>query len=125
MRFTEESLRMLLSRYKASGLSVVEFCSNEGIHKSTFYYWLKKSRNKTKKPGTFIPLVVKDHPQVPSRQKEKLHGNINISAKNQPGDVFLELVYPNGTLIRLRKDIDIQLHAGTHSPVRLTGYVQP
>jgi hypothetical protein len=70
-------------------------------------------------------LVVKDHPQVPSRQKEKLHGNINISAKNQPGDVFLELVYPNGTLIRLRKDIDIQLHAGTHSPVRLTGYVQP
>ena len=109
MRFAEESFQKLLSRYKESGLSVVEFCSNEGIHKSTFYYWLKKSRNKTKKPGTFIPLVVKDHPQVPSLQKEKLPGNINISAKNQPGDVFLELVYPNGTLIRLRKDIDIQL----------------
>jgi hypothetical protein len=109
MRFIEESFQKLLSRYKESGLSVVEFCSNEGIHKSTFYYWLKKSRIKMKKPESFIPLVVKDHPQVPSRQKEKLHGNINISAKNQPGDGFLELVYPNGILLRLRKDIDIRL----------------
>jgi hypothetical protein len=109
MRFTEESFQKLLSRYKESGLSVVEFCSNEGIHKSTFYYWLKKSRNKIKEPGTFIPLFVGDQLQVANRQKEKLHGNINISAKNQPGDVFLELVYPNGTLLRLRKDIDIRL----------------
>ena len=108
MRFTEESFRKLLNRYKESGLSVVEFCSNEGIHKSTFYYWLKKSSSKSKKPGTFIPLVVGDQPQVPSRQKEKPYGSINIPAKNQPGDVFLELVYPNGTLLRLRKDIDIQ-----------------
>jgi transposase-like protein len=109
MRFIEESFQKLLSRYKESGLSVVEFCSNEGIHKSTFYYWLKKSRNKSKKPGTFIPLVVGGQPQVPNRHKEKPHGSINISAMNQPGDVLLELIYPNGTLLRLRKDIDIQL----------------
>jgi hypothetical protein len=46
MRFAEESFQKLLSRYRESGLNVVEFCSNEGIHKSTFYYWLKKSRRK-------------------------------------------------------------------------------
>ena len=109
MRFTEESFQKLLSRYKESGLSVVEFCSNEGIHKSTFYYWLKKSRNKTKKPGTFIPLVVGERSQIPARQKDMTPDRINAAAKNQPGDVLLELVYPNGTLLRLRKDIDIQL----------------
>jgi len=34
---------------------VRDFCSNEGIHPSTFYYWLKKHREKSR-PKEFIPL---------------------------------------------------------------------
>ena len=106
---TEKSFQKLFSRHKESGLSVVDFCSNEGIHKSTFYYWLKKHRNKKEKPRTFIPLVVGERSQIPSRQKEITPDRINATAKSKQDDVFLELVYPNGTLLRMRKDIDIQL----------------
>ena len=109
MIFTEESFQKLLRRYKESGLSVVDFCSNEGFHKSTFYYWLKKHRNKKEKPRTFIPLVVGDRSQIPARQKEITADRINGTSKSKQDDVFLELVYPNGTLLRLRKDIDIRL----------------
>ncbi len=109
MIFTEESFQKLLSRYKESGLSVVDFCSNEGIHKSTFYYWLKKTRNKKEKSSAFIPLVVGERSQIPARQKAMTPDRLYAAAKSKDDDGFLELVYPNGTLLRLRKDIDIRL----------------
>jgi len=106
---TEKSFQQLFNRHKESGLSVVDFCSNEGIHKSTFYYWLKKHRNKKEKPRTFIPLVVGERSQIPARQKEITPDRVYTAAKSKDDDVFLELLYPNGTLLRLRKDIDIRL----------------
>ncbi|MGF1584324.1 MAG: hypothetical protein ACFCUM_03310 [Bacteroidales bacterium] len=108
MIFTEESFQKLLSRYNESGLNVVDFCSNEGIHKSTFYYWLKKSRKK-EKPRAFIPLVVGERSQIPARQKAMSPDRFIAAAKSKDDDGFLELVYPNGTLLRLKKDIDIRL----------------
>ena len=107
MIFTEESFQKLLSHYKESGLSVIDFCSNEGIHKSTFYYWLKKTRNKKKEPRAFIPLVVGEQSQIPAREKA-MTDRVYAVAKSKDDDGFLELVYPNGTLLRLKKDIDIR-----------------
>lgn len=87
-------------RQQESGLTVKEFCSNEGIAAATFYYWKKKlSKNNSSKQG-FIPLVVKNnHP---------------LSDKHSPfipqtgeTDALLELVYPNGTRLRIKQDLDL------------------
>lgn len=40
----------LLKRQQESGLTVRDFCANEGIIPSTFYYWLKKIREKEAQP---------------------------------------------------------------------------
>ena len=42
---TEVTFKELLNRRKASGLTIRDFCSNEGISESIYYYWLKKHRN--------------------------------------------------------------------------------
>lgn len=97
-RFTE-----LIRLQKESGLCVRAFCTNEGIAPSTFYYWHKKlSRSKT-----FIPLIVKSSPSpVISKYGRGVQQSVPYQEK-QEDQIFLELIYPNGTKMILRKDIDL------------------
>jgi len=87
-------------RQQESGLTVKEFCSNEGIAPATFYYWKKKLvKNKSNKQN-FIPLVVKNNQPLSDQ---------NCAALSQTGqtDTLLELVYPNGTRLRIKQDLDL------------------
>ena len=66
----ETFFQELLIRQKESGLSVRDFCSNEGIAPSTYYYWLKKHNKNLARPKEFIPLVVRDH--YPARKGNRM-----------------------------------------------------
>ena len=58
----ESKILELVKRQKDTGLTITAFCSNEGIPKSSFYYWRKKFN---KEPGKrFIPLLVSSNPAV-------------------------------------------------------------
>lgn len=101
----ESKFQEFFQRQKESGLSVKEFCSNEGIVPSTFYYW-KKKLIKTKQLSGFIPVQVKPVPSFhPTMAKEKVHTEIN-SAQD---DFILEVEYPNGTRIKIKKDLDFSV----------------
>jgi transposase-like protein len=95
----------LQNRQQESGLNVKEFCLNEGIAPSTFYYWLKKQQKHKQSKG-FIPLVVKPAPSIYQRNA-KGNGQLLSVDHTQEDAVFLELVYPNGTLLRVKKDLDL------------------
>jgi hypothetical protein len=98
----------LIRRQKETGLNIKEFCANECIPTSTFYYWRKKLSGNNPGKG-FIPLIVK--PPQPSLSS----GNGKASYRGVDDDVFLEVVYPNGTLLRVKKDVDLaQLRALIH-----------
>ena len=47
--WTITDYKMVYSRYESSGLSVEQFCWNERISRSRFYYWLRKYRKLTQK----------------------------------------------------------------------------
>ena len=97
---SETKFQEIYRRQKESGLSVKAFCVNEGIADSTFYYWSKKIRTNSSRPD-FIPLVVNQASPTTLRQPREskpILGN---------DDALLELVYPNGTLLRIRKDLDL------------------
>jgi transposase-like protein len=90
-----------------SGLTVREFCSNEGLNPSTFYYWIKKFKKQQSGNKDFIPLIVK-----PSRIgiKETGFSQMDASLDNK-----IELVYPNGTILRVSGNYDLhQLQALIH-----------
>ena len=100
----ESKILDLIKKHKESGLSLVGFCSNEGIPKSTFYYWRKKVRKEPSK--RFIPLVVNSTP-VPVTGFSK-SGPCHQKDREMPAeDFFLELVYSNGTKLRVKGDLDI------------------
>jgi hypothetical protein len=100
----ESKLLELIKRQKETGLTITNFCSNEGIPKSSFYYWRKKL---CKEQGnSFIPLLVKSaSSSFEGRRKSSLH---NENGHEQPeDDLLLEVVYPNGTSLRIKNDLDL------------------
>ncbi len=101
---TEALFQDLLKRQKESGLSVRDFCANEGIITSTFYYWLKKCKAKETQPKMFIPLFPGPE-QLPALKKN--HHLHTRSGSDTP--VLLELIFPNGTVLKLRNQVDLPL----------------
>ena len=95
----ESRFRELIEEQHESGLTIKNFCSNHGIARSTFHYWKKKL---SKKPGRkdFIPLIVK--PSGMELPKGSACSEI-FSGKES----LFELVYPNGTILRLKHDLDL------------------
>ena len=103
----ETRFRELIRLQKSSGLTVREFCSNESIAPSTLYYWQKKLMGKTGKKD-FIPLIVKPPESSISRRYDRKNSHPDFQASPITDDnVLLELVYPNGTLLRIKNDLDL------------------
>ena len=101
---SETKFQALYQRHQESGLSVREFCANEGVAYSTFYYWYKKTKHRRGKQE-FIPLVVKPSQPVPAQ------GYVNTPPVHESGntseEMLLEVEYPNGTRLRIKQDLDL------------------
>ena len=101
---TEVMFEELLNRRKASGLTIRDFCSNEGISES-IYYWLRKHNHRADQPKEFIPLLV-NHP-FPVQKNNPQSRPVPVgSSTHQPDDILFEFVFPNGTRLTLRSPVD-------------------
>lgn len=95
----EDRFRELIEEQRTSGLTIKEFCSNNIIPPSTFHYWKKKFAREPKK-NSFIPLIVK--PTETGVTKESTYSEMNTGTPAK-----LELVFPNGTILRVQHDLDL------------------
>ena len=100
-----------LESQQKSGLSVEEFCRQEGVPKSTFYRWAnqlrdgipqalliaaKARRQADPHPATFLPIALKASP--------------------------IEIEFPNGTMVRLPLDMGRPLLLEI---IRIAGALRP
>jgi hypothetical protein len=100
----ESKILELIKRQKATGLTITAFCVNEGIPKSSYYYW-RKRLNKVPKKG-FKPLLVNTTPSTMSGSCKSYTRELEELLKS--GDEYLlELLYPNGTRLRIKSDPDL------------------
>jgi hypothetical protein len=100
----ESKILELIKRQKETGLTITAFCINEGIAKSTFFYWRKKLNKAPAK--SFIPLLVNATPATrngPSKNYTQEQHELHKSGD----DFLLELYYPNGTRLRIKSDPDL------------------
>ena len=79
-----------LESYKASGLSVDEFCLSEGLAKSTYYRWLERLKN-----GLPEEMVEEGE----SRKRIESGGAVFVPISLKASPVEIEL--PNGGVVRL------------------------
>lgn len=102
----EKKFIELYQRHKDSGLSVKDFCSNELIAPSTYYYWKKKLKSKKQLPE-FIPIVVNSTPQA---KEHRLPGQPSpFPSGHQENSPSFELEFPNGTIVRIKKGFEISI----------------
>jgi hypothetical protein len=96
MQLDRKRFEGIYSRYRESGLTVNDFCSNEGLHPSKFYYWQKRIRSSPHPlvSNGFLPLSI-DPPAYPSSG--------SLVTENQ-----LEITYPEGTTLRLHGNITVE-----------------
>jgi hypothetical protein len=100
----ESKILELIKRQKETGLTISAFCINEGIAKSTFFYWRKKFSKEPVKG--FIPLLVNATPATRSGpSKNYTHQQHELHKSDD--DFLLELNYPNGTSLRIKGDPDL------------------
>ena len=98
----ESKILELIKRQKATGLTITAFCVNEGIPKSSYYYW-RKRLNKIPGKG-FIPLLVTTPATINGSSKSYTR---ELDELPKSSDEFLlELLYPNGTRLRIKSDPD-------------------
>ncbi len=104
-----QQFKLVYDRFLSSGLSVTDFCANECILHSKFYYWKKKLHEHNQlreQPSDFVPIVFTGSaPQMQTKSKaqQKL---LQEHADPASGDVF-EIVYPNGVKLRVQAGEDI------------------
>ena len=104
MRITEMKFKQLYQEQKESGLSVRDFCFNQGISPATFYRWKKVLKRKESSPE-FVPLVI-GAPQPNNQYQNQVSTICEEKASN---GMSLEFVFPNGTKLLLKGNIDIAL----------------
>lgn len=98
----------IYARYQSSGLQVEEFCRNECIVKSKFYYWQRKLRKSStdsgQRPG-FVPVVFSGAAlqSQPGSTMSRQPG----SGQHPPCNEFYEIVYPGGVALRVPRGTDL------------------
>lgn len=102
---TESNFRELLARRQECGLNIRDFCINEGISESIYYYWLRKHKNKKYQPKEFIPLLV-GTPLAAQRKNQLLRSGTASPEMHLQDDNQLEFVFPNGTRLVIRSKVD-------------------
>jgi hypothetical protein len=100
----ESKFLEVYQRHQDSRLTTKEFCANEGIAESTYYYWFKKTKHERSRQE-FIPLLVKSSSSVPAQD---FANNPSVRETGNTGEgMFLEVEYRNGTKLRIQQDIDL------------------
>lgn len=101
--WTLQQFEKIFDRYQASGLRIKEFCQNECILESKFYYWNRRLReydNRKEQPSGFVPIVFTGSNPSPSTREVVHHQPVPEHVDPTPGNV-LEIVYPNGVKVRV------------------------
>lgn len=120
--WTIETYSEVYARYEASGLPAKDFCENERITRSRFYYWQKKYRKlreastltprdrKDACPVQFIPILSSDNASGDSYPLSTVSNEVAPRrASSSRSRAFMEIQYVNGTTVRLSGEKDMEL----------------
>jgi len=104
---TLSTFKKLFQEYQESGLNVKDFCSNQGLAPSSFYYWKKQLGEVPQhQPESFVPLVFGPNLAVAGRRPVQAPQNSSGTSGNHAP---IEFVFPNGTKMVIRDNVDMHL----------------
>ena len=104
-----EYFQVLYEKYLSSGISVRDFCKEQGIREARFYFWSKKLKDHAlqsiKSDNQFIPIKPKvleltsSSGIVPHEEPEP----VRIERSDASLKASMQISYPNGVTVSLEK----------------------
>lgn len=85
-RNNKEEIMSILNTWQRSGLSVFDFCKQERIHRSKFYYWKKR--------------------YIESPVVTEASGFVKMELGRAPSELFCEVVGSGGTRLLFYNDVE-------------------
>lgn len=90
--------------YLESGLTVRDYCANQHMTESMFYYWQNKLKDELPPKRGFVPVVFDKGKQVQRAQassgvQDRLNTIANPAEANNT--ICFEISYPNGVCLKL------------------------
>ena len=109
-----EDFKEIYARYQESGLTIKDFCYNEGIHRKRFGQWKKKleiANSTVFLGGKFIPVKMGVDGHVVSRNGRSSFFTPGSMSPVQPQGAC-EIAYPNGATVRLNGPVSTEFLQG-------------
>jgi transposase-like protein len=94
-RQNREEMIARVDEWRRSSMSVETFARASGIPKSTFKYWIRKLRDKTK-PADAFPGFIEMRQLVPAKPLPEAKAKTDILAKPQ-----IVLTFPSGLCLKI------------------------
>jgi len=92
-----KKFRAIYDDYLATGLTIRDYCNNQGMNEAKFYYWQNKLKGILPPKKGFVPLVFENTQSLDGRNNtvRKLHSTSEGSSNP------CEISYPNGVCLKL------------------------
>jgi hypothetical protein len=108
----EKEFRVIYNEYLESGLTVRDYCLNQKITESKFFYWQHRLKGLLPPKSGFVPIIFGGDQQEPSP-------HLPVSMKDQPElqinqnsnfvTLSCEISYPNGICIKVNGLTDLEM----------------
>lgn len=111
IQWTMDDFKEIYARYKESGLTIKDFCANEGINRKRFGHWKSKLEGSKPNPlsnGKFIPVKMGAGGHTLAGQSPTSFFSPDFTSSGQPQS-FCEIGYPNGVTVRLTGPISSEI----------------
>jgi hypothetical protein len=106
-----QQFRSIYDGFLESGLSIRDYCANQQLKESMFYYWQNKLKGQLPPKRGFVPLIFdngqKDQSsRIPATLQNRTKSHSAATANNA---IFCEITYPNGVCLKLDGLTDPQM----------------
>ena len=94
----------IYDEFLESGLSVRDYCTNQHMTESMFYYWQNKLKEQLPPKKGFVPMVFDNGKAIRSSQVSTPVQNSSKSFADPAAannTIFCEISYPNGVCLKL------------------------
>ena len=108
----EKEFRTIYNNFLESGLTLRDFCANQGIYESKFFYWQNKLKGVLPPKRGFVPVVFSSNQQDPSPELPVAMNNPPERQIKQVSSIMgltCEITYPNGIRVKVNGLSDLEM----------------
>ncbi|HKK11824.1 MAG TPA: hypothetical protein VJ945_03270 [Flavobacteriaceae bacterium] len=97
-----KKFRAIYDDYLATGLTIRDYCNNQGMNEAKFYYWQNKLKGILPPKKGFVPLVF-DNKQPLANGGIATSNTMEVGLADNRSTIPCEIGYPNGVCLKLDK----------------------